>query len=112
MVRTARLACRPAGPRLRARRLHSLCHAQTEDYVELDREDNKTVKMKVVKMFESMDIDKDGKLILSEAESFFKSFKTLTAKAMFNEVRRGWRRSHVELALLAAPQTGGAHASS
>ena len=39
------------------------------------------------KMFEAMDTNKDGKLILSEAESFFKTFKTLTAKAMFNEVK-------------------------
>lgn len=60
---------------------------QTDISGELDKEENKNVKMKVIKMFESMDINKDGKLILSEAESFFKSFKTLTAKAMFNEVR-------------------------
>jgi len=44
------------------------------------------VRVKVEKMFEAMDTNKDGKLILSEAESFFKTFKTLTAKAMFNEV--------------------------
>jgi hypothetical protein len=77
-----------AAPQTRAdpQGISSLRGAQTE-FSELDKEENHSVKTKVVKMFELMDLNKDGKLILAEAETFFKSFKTLTAKAMFNEVR-------------------------
>jgi len=56
----------------------------------LDKPAALRVKNMVERMFQKMDANGDGKLTIDEAEKFFKKFKTVTAKAMFNEVRRPW----------------------